>query len=75
MVTEQLERSSSADCYWETLKLHVFTILFYKHLKILKRMGFKCHFKPEKLYHDFSACVEAFVQSFTLGYKKRMQQQ
>lgn len=39
--------------------LYIFTIVFYKHLKILKRVDLDhCNFKPEKLYYDFYACVE-----------------
>lgn len=59
--------------------LYIFTIVFYKHLKILKSVDLDhCNFKPEKLYYDFYACVEEQIiifQCFTLGYKKRIQEQ
>lgn len=48
---------------------HIYNFFFSKHLERFKIMVLKCCFKPEKLYYDFSACVEAFLQSFTVGYK------
>lgn len=45
--------------------LYIFTIVFYKHLKILKSLDLDhCNFKPEKLYYDFYACVEEQIIIF-----------
>lgn len=51
--------------------LPMFPILFYKHLKILRRVDLdRCNFKPERLYCYFYACVEEQIRICPVFYTR-----